>query len=584
MKRTIAIILMLTMLVGLFTACSKKKEEPKVSNNGGTVDVGNNNTGNNSDDGGLHDGELSNALIATAGNPSFFSLSPDQVNPSDTAVFKVAVNSEAASLNPLISGSSAAMYPTTFMYDNLVQYNIDTNEIIPWLATEWEWTSDTTLVMKLRDDVYSHMGDHYTAHDAVYSISWGCDTKALASYVSSVIDLDNTKAIDDYTLQIGLKASNPFFLLELARLCYVQVVEASVEKIGGRDSDAAKDTSLYATGPYVFQKWNKGVSFETERNDNWWHDTTPYYKEIDVFFINDPTSRAFGVEAGDFDYAMDCQLETILSAVGIEADHKGFLVDNYFMVSLTFNSNKEIFANKAVRQAIAMAIDYEACNTVAYKGYGVVPEGVIPPTVEWFSGPEDGSENYAKFDLEAAKAKMIEAGYADGLSFELLVFSGDGGIVTVSEILQNNLKKIGVTCELTPYDPATFNEIILSNDWDAHLNGIPGYNPVRALIKLDPNRSMAEGRGHCGTNWYDGEGGNAYISELVNHCLSNPDLSDSKDEFATLQNIVREYIPYITITEGVTGGIISSDIQNVGIACAGSASTFFAFYEEGYLK
>ena len=298
MKRSIAIVLALLMLVGIFAACGKKKAETDTAGTGNNTAQTTDGTQQGSDTSdSLHGGELSNALIAQSGNPSFFSLKPEQVNPSDSKIFRVAVASEPASLNPLITGSTSALYPTTFMYDTLVQYNIDTNEIIPWLATEWEWTTDTTIVLKLRDDVYSHMGDHYTAKDAVYSIQWGYDTPALASYVSSVIDIDNTKALDDYTVQIGLKASNPFFILELARICYVQVVQASVEKIGGRDSDAAKDTSLYATGAYALQKWNKGVGFETLRNDNWWHDTVPYYKGINVFFVNDATARAFGVEA-----------------------------------------------------------------------------------------------------------------------------------------------------------------------------------------------------------------------------------------------------------------------------------------------
>ena len=67
MKRTIAIILAFVLCLSLFAACGKSKggEKTPSDNQGAT-----NQQTENSDS--LHGGELSTALIAQSGNPSFF--------------------------------------------------------------------------------------------------------------------------------------------------------------------------------------------------------------------------------------------------------------------------------------------------------------------------------------------------------------------------------------------------------------------------------------------------------------------------------------------------------------------------------
>jgi len=143
MKRTLALVLALLMIFCMFAACGEK--EKKESGTTGTEQNQGSSTGNNSA-AGTNDKEdvtAGNVIDVGKGYPSFFELKADQVAPSDSEVLDIAFSAEPPSLNPLISGQGVAMYGVCFMYDMLFQYNSRTSELIPWLATSYEWVEDT---------------------------------------------------------------------------------------------------------------------------------------------------------------------------------------------------------------------------------------------------------------------------------------------------------------------------------------------------------------------------------------------------------------------------------------------------------
>ena len=53
--------------------------------------------------------------------------------------------------------------------DRLVAVD-ENGEVIPALATEWEWVDDTHCRLKLRDDVVYTNGQTITADDVVYTV------------------------------------------------------------------------------------------------------------------------------------------------------------------------------------------------------------------------------------------------------------------------------------------------------------------------------------------------------------------------------------------------------------------------------
>lgn len=129
-----------------------------------------------------------------------------QVTPSGKNDLKFAIDQEPASLDPYMHTKQQGFTVGTLIFETLIKKD-KKGEFIPWLAKEWEFIDDTTLIFKLRDDVTFHDGSKFTAEDAVYSLVLGA-TSSFSKTVFASIDTENTRVLDEYTFE--LKLLNPY--------------------------------------------------------------------------------------------------------------------------------------------------------------------------------------------------------------------------------------------------------------------------------------------------------------------------------------------------------------------------------------
>lgn len=116
----------------------------------------------------------------------------------------VAVIQDMTTLDPQETSMATDRAIQRQIYDHLVHENAY-GTIDPELATRWEFTDDLTLRMYLRDDVYFHNGVRFTAADVLYMIQRAKTTAVSASTYAS-FDVENTKIIDDFTIDIKFNA------------------------------------------------------------------------------------------------------------------------------------------------------------------------------------------------------------------------------------------------------------------------------------------------------------------------------------------------------------------------------------------
>lgn len=162
-KRLIALTLMLSIALSLFSACSSGEEVKNDDN------------------------------------------SESQTEVRDTLVY--GLNQEPAKLDPQYDSLLVTSLVNKQIYDTLLRKNDTTGKLEPWLATEWEWVDDTTLHMTLRDDVYFHNGEKLTAEDVAYTIKRCAEGSATASLFRS-FDAENTTVLDETHVEI--KMLEPF--------------------------------------------------------------------------------------------------------------------------------------------------------------------------------------------------------------------------------------------------------------------------------------------------------------------------------------------------------------------------------------
>lgn len=350
----------------------------------------------------------------------------------------VAIIEDMMSLDPQETNRASNWAVQRQIYNHLVKENPD-GSVEPELATEWEWVDDTTLRLKLRDDVYFHNGVQFTAKDVYFTIEKALQTSISASTFAS-FDIENSEIVNDF--EILLKFHEPYAPVfnTFASGRGSIVCKEYFDEVGAEV--AAREP--VGTGPYKFVEWQSGTQITLEANEDYWDkDNMAKTKNVILKVVTDPSSRLIELETGTSDIAFEISENDVARLDEMEGTHADVSESNRYML-VTFSMKDETLANKDLRYALSYAIDRQAIINTVYGGNALMATGMYPHNVFGFRE----IENYMPYDLEKAKEYMAKAGYPDGglkLLFNVEDRTIDG---QVAEMLQSMWKEIGVDTEI----------------------------------------------------------------------------------------------------------------------------------------
>ena len=113
-------------------------------------------------------------------------------------------------------------------------------------------------------------------------------------------------------------------------------------------------------------------------------------------------------------------------------------------------------ADVHVRRAISYAIDRQAIVKSVLFGYGKPANSFLPPQVPFYSPNAGGLQ----FNMAQAKAEMAKSKYPKGFKVSLLVGAGAQVESAKGQILQNQLKQLGIDVTFKQEDTSTeFNDV-----------------------------------------------------------------------------------------------------------------------------
>lgn len=569
MRKVLAIILALAMVFCLFAGCGK--DSSNNTSNGGTSSGATNsgNSGNGNNNTGVETNAATGANINT--------IDRDSVHPSDTATFRFAGQAAPTAMSIQgNSGAAASAKVTELFYDTLFVWDSATNTAVPNLATSYTWLDNLTLRITLREDVKSILGDPMTASDVLFSFAFGAETAKLNTYYANTFDVSKFNIVDDYTIDLVLKAGEPFLVEKLTCLQYPIMVEASVEKLGGKDQ-VTFDPSA-GTGAYKLTKWDETDNVVyAERNEDYWG-TLPYYKYYEYHVVTDATSRAMGVEAGDYDACYQPNSTDVIAANG-NKDLACYFDHSSSMIRWDINSERDPFNVKEVRQALALLVNYDAIAQVCYNGYCDTVDSPYAAVTSWHTSPDEGDEFYFEYNPERAKQLLIDAGYADGFDMHIMCVSGRSYISSSLEIIQNSLKQVGINVIIDQYESATYGSFFTVGDYDSVLNNASAPVPSNYLKCVNPNLSYSEGS-TCGIRWC--EDIKDEVVDLIDKCTNTTDTELLYDYLDKFQDLLREYVPFIPVATPYVFNISRSTIANISLDINGQPM-ITNFYPADYL-
>ncbi|MBL8166406.1 MAG: ABC transporter substrate-binding protein [Anaerolineae bacterium] len=342
------------------------------------------------------------------------------------------------------------------VYETLVTFpDGDTTEILPALATDWTLSEDgLTWTFNLRSDAVFSSGNPVTAQDVAFSFNRVKNVGSSPAGSPAVANMAGATAIDADTVEVKLNAIDPAFLVGLTANWFAVSEAAVVTANGGTDAaDAATtdtagdylDQNSAGSGPYMLAGWEKTVQTVLVRNPNY-SGEAPFFDRIIIQNL-EPAAQKAALEAGEIDIALDLTSDQM---AGMNPEEISiFRGPGNLIHFLIMNNNPDVggpVANPLVQQAIRLALDYEG-----YKALwgGLQPAANMPIGI---AGALPESAALAR-DLEAARALMAEAGYADG--FEITMDYWDSTFQGVSlgtnaQKIAADLAEIGITVNLSP--------------------------------------------------------------------------------------------------------------------------------------
>ena len=178
----------------------------------------------------------------------------------------VAVTAEPKSLDAHGANDSTSTMIKHLVYDTLLKQAED-GSASPGLVESWEYEDDLTLNLHIRQGVKFHNGEVLDANDILYNIkrAQGSD---FTNWIVSTVDLEQSKVVDENTLQ--LKLTKPTGAL-LSQLCFLYIVDEQTIENGGD----MEETPI-GTGPFVFDQWYRGDRIDLKTNTGYWGTVAPF--------------------------------------------------------------------------------------------------------------------------------------------------------------------------------------------------------------------------------------------------------------------------------------------------------------------
>ena len=393
-------------------------------------------------------------------------------------------------LNPYLSGGVKDLEAASLVLEPLARYD-ETGRMVPWLATQIPTIENggvaedmTAITWTLREGLTWSDGTPVTAQDVAFTWRYCTAPGGGCAQVEKFSGIDTVEVIDPRTVTIRFEAPMPFPYAPFVGAQTPVLQEAQFAAcLGPRAPECtAQNFAPTGTGPFVVEEFRPNDVIVYTANAMYRDPDKPAFSRVVFKGGGDATAAARAVlETGEFDYAWNLQLAPeVLS--NMEAAGRGRVVSAFgtlverLMINLTdpapdlgaARSTRAhphpILADRAVREALSLAIDRALLVELGYGKAGRVTCNILPAPAIYASDANDACKVQ---DIPRAKALLDAAGWVDsdgdgvrdknGTALRLLFQTSTNAVrQDFQALIKQWWSQIGVDTELRNIDASVF--------------------------------------------------------------------------------------------------------------------------------
>jgi peptide/nickel transport system substrate-binding protein len=444
----------------------------------------------------------------------------------------VGILADIGSIDPNLMRTAIEGRVATLMTDNLVLSNKN-NEAHPGLATSWEVSEDLKQwTFHLRKGVKFHNGREMTAEDIKFNFDRIMNPKTGATFRTRLVNVGSVEVVDRYTVKVILTKPSASFIASTIFGASTQFTVIAPECV----KEDGSVTNPIGTGPFEFVEWKPNEYIKVRKFKDYWVKGIPYLDEVILKPVSDETVRLTALRTGDLDMAYPLPVDEVARLM------KKSQKDFYFLTGSTagvgmihFNMAKPPFDDLRVRQAVAYGINKDEMMTAIWHGQGEVVNQPVPKTSPWYGDVPDIVQ-----DKKKAKELLVEAGYSKGLEVILTAANSYPYMRITAEIMQAQLKEIGMNIKLDLNDWPTTVKKIVKHEFTFGVSGIGSVVGDPGII-YPAFFSPKGGYSFLTAKAYD----NPRLNELLDKADMDPDFQARKALYTEAMTILQNDVPYI---------------------------------------
>ncbi|MHA6493209.1 extracellular solute-binding protein [Pseudomonas borbori] len=380
------------------------------------------------------------------------------------------------------------------------------------IAQTIEYSDDRSwVVFNLRPSARFHDGKPISAYDVAFSYRLLLK-QGHPQYRTNLQEIKRVDILNKHRIRFVFKrAGNPLLIMRLGEL---PVLPQHYWK--DRDFKITTFEPPLGSGPYRITQVSPGRSLTFSRVKDWWGEQLPVnrgkynFDQVDVEFYRDSHVAFEAFKAGEFDFYIEQQAKNWANGYRFPAVLRGDVVRVEIphqiptqTQALFMNSRRAIFADRKVREALGMMLDFEWTNRALFnnsytRAASYYPNSEFsatgrPEGAEWlllspyrkqlpaklftqpFQVPQTAGRGIPRETLRRALGLLADAGWqpsgerllngkGEPLRFELLLVNP--GLERIFQPFIENLRRIGIQANIRTIDRAQYKQRLDQFDFD----------------------------------------------------------------------------------------------------------------------